>query len=162
MMTRLALFSLALAGVLLSSHSAVAAPTKACDYMTVQTASQAFGAPLQAGREESLPMSAQQCVFQRANASLTFGVTDVSAMAAAFQTSTAAVIKIIEQKDPAVKTETIPSLGEWNSYVFNGLTTYTLKVLYHGKVLDLDCDGSKNPDLKAALVQAMRQTMQKF
>jgi len=162
MMTRLSLSSLAIAGLLLCAHSAVAAPFKSCDYMTVQTASQAFGSALQAGKEQSMPMNSQQCVFERAGAqaSLTFGVMDVNAVAAAMHTTPAAVLPMLQHSEG--KAETIPSLGEWNSYVFNGLTTYTLTVLYHGKILDLDCTGSQNKNLKDALIQAMRQAMQKF
>jgi ribosomal protein L16/L10AE len=44
----------------------------------------------------------------------------------------------------------------------SGSTENTLAVIYRGKVLFLVSSGSQNPHLKAALIRAMRQTMQKL
>jgi hypothetical protein len=165
-MTRITVLSIALASLLLCSHRAIAAPIKACDFMTAQTASSVFGSIVNAGREESLPMAAQQCVFDHndpaAPGQIAFSVADAKAMADAAGTDIPGLTRFLKQSEDGQKSETIPSLGEWNSYVWNGLTDYTLTVLYHGKVLLLLSSGSKNPNLKTALVQAMRQTMQKL
>jgi hypothetical protein len=83
-------------------------------------------------------------------------------MAASMGVNSAAIIPIVKEAAAGQKSETIPALGEWNCYAWNGLTDYTLTVLYHGKVLSLLSSGSKNPSLKAALTQAMRQVMQRF
>ena len=164
-MKRLTSLCLALAGLLLSSHRAEAAPIKACDFMTVQTAASVFGATVGAGREETLPMASQQCIFAHDNPAspgeITFGLSEVNAMAAAMGSNVASITRIVKST-VETNAETLPSLGEWNAYGWNGLTDYTLTVIYHGKVLTLGSSGSKNPNLKAAIVQAMRQIMQKF
>jgi len=165
-MKRFIVVFVALASLLLTSHRSSAAPLKACDFMNPQTASSVFGATVNAGREETVAEGAQQCVFDHddpaASGQIAFGLTDVNAMAASMGVSSAAIIPIIKQSASGQKSETIPALGEWNCYSWNGLTDYTLAVLYHGKVLSLVSSGSKNPNLKAALTQAMRQVMQKF
>jgi hypothetical protein len=164
-MTRLSIVPAALASLLVS-HTALAAPVKACSYMTPQTASATLGSTVGAGKEQSLPMASEQCVFTHgdpaAPGDITFGVVDINAMAAAFGSTAATVLPIIKDAQHGQTNETVPSLGEWNTYAWNGLADYTLTVIYHGKVLTLVASGAKNPNLKAALVQTMRQTMQKF
>jgi hypothetical protein len=164
-MTRLSIVS-AVFTSLLFSHIAVAAPVKACSYMTPQTASAALGSPVGTGEEQTLPMASEQCVFSHedpaAPCEITFGVGDINTMAAGVGASAATVLPIIKDAAHGQTNETIPSLGEWNAYAWNGLTDYTLTVIYHGKVLTLGTSGVKNPNLKAALVQTMRQIMQKF
>ena len=150
-MTRLSIVS-AVFTSLLFSHIAVAAPVKACSYMTPQTASAALGSPVGTGEEQTLTMAGE----------ITFGVGDINAVAAGFGASAATVLPIIKDAAHGQTNETIPSLGEWNAYAWNGLTDYTLTVIYHGKVLTLGTSGAKNPNLKTALVQTMRQIMQKF
>jgi hypothetical protein len=164
-MTRLPIFCLALASLLVSSHLAWAAPIKACDLMTMQTAASVVGATVGAGREETLPMAAQQCIFTHDDpawqASISIGLSDVNAMAAALRSDIAGVTRFFKSQ-AGKNAETIPSLGEWNSYEWNGLMDYTLTVIYHGKVLVVVASLSKNPNLKAAIVQAMRQAMQEL
>jgi hypothetical protein len=169
-MTRLPILCLALASLVLSSHRAWAAPIKACDFITVQTASSVFGATVGAGDEESALYGSQQCVFTRTDPAsaglINLGLTDAKTMAAGLgQSDVAALIRLFQQTNPynGKTSEAIPSLGEWNSYVWDkDLDDHTLTVLYHGKVLILLARGSKNPNLKAAIVQAMRQAMQKL
>jgi hypothetical protein len=164
-MTRLSTVSAAVASLLVS-HIAVAAPVKACSYITPQTASATLGSPVGTGTEQSLPMAGEQCVFTHeepaAPGQITFGVTDINAMATGFGASATSVLPIIKDAAHGQTTETIPSLGEWNAYAWNGLIDYTLTVIYHGKVLSLTVSGAKNANLKAAMAQTMRQIMQKF
>jgi hypothetical protein len=82
-------------------------------------------------------------------------------MATALHGTRADLIRFLKRSE-AVTSETIPSLGEWNSCMCSGSTENTLAVIYRGKVLFLVSSGSQNPHLKAALIRAMRQTMQKL
>jgi len=165
-MKPLSLSVLSIAVLLSISWSAVAAPLKACSLISSQTASAVLGATVSAGQEQSLPLAGEQCVFSHedpaAPSELAFGIIDVNAMASELGGSAADVLRVIKQSDPAETTETIPSLGEWNSYTRSGLGAIKLTVLYHGHVLSLGVDVSKNPHLKTDLVQAMRQIIQKF
>ena len=151
-MARFTVLSLVLVSLLFTPHRALAAPIRACDFMTVQTASSVFGAAVSAGREEGLDMGAQRCVFDQINSTspgkISLTISDANTMATALS--------------EAVTSETIPSLGEWNSCMCSGSTENTLAVIYRGKVLFLVSSGSQNPHLKAALIRAMRQTMQKL
>jgi hypothetical protein len=164
-MTRLTVLSLALASLLLTSHRALAAPLKACDFMTPQTASSAFGATVSAGREEGLDMGAQRCVFDRVDPTspgkIALTISDANTMATALHGTRADLIRFLKRSE-AVTSEPIPSLGEWNSCMCSGATENTLAVIYRGKVLFLASSGSHNPHLKAALIRAMRETMQKL
>jgi hypothetical protein len=164
-MARFTVLSLVLMSLLFTSHRALAAPIRACDFMTVQTASSVFGAAVSAGREEGLDMGAQRCVFDQINSTspgkISLTISDANTMATALHGTRADLIRFLKRSE-AVTSETIPSLGEWNSCMCSGSTENTLAVIYRGKVLFLVSSGSQNPHLKAALIRAMRQTMQKL
>jgi len=158
--------ALAVASVVAHSRTALAAPVKACDVMTVQAASSVFGDKLSAGREESLDMGAQRCTFDRSDSTtpgkLAFTVSDAKTMAASLHSDIPGLTRFIKQSERGQTSETIPSLGEWNSYVWDGNKEYTLAVLYRGKVLFLVCSGPKNPHPEALMVRTMRANMQKL
>jgi hypothetical protein len=165
-MTHRTLLAFTAVCLLAASRQALAAPLKTCDLITVQTASSAFGATLRAGREESLAMGAHRCVFEQEDpaspGTLAFTVSDANTLAAAMHSDVAGLTRLLKQREIGQTSETIPSLGEWNSYVWNGLTDYTLTVVYHGKVLFLVASGTKKANPRAVLVQTMRQTMRKL
>jgi len=131
--------------------------------MTVQLASQTFGAALQPGVEDPAAMGTQ-CSFLRAGSQtkLEFTISDANALADALHGNMNDVKKFIKDQETNRPSETIPSLGEWNSYLHASRTINSLTVIYHGLVLYLVADGAPNPALKAAMEQAMRQTMKKL
>jgi len=156
-------FSLALAVLLFSAHHAIAAPPAACGLMAIETASQAYGSTLKAGVEQALPMGGQQCTFyHEGQGRLEFSFIDEVQLQNTFRTNSSGFLKMMQQSVTGKNIEAIPSLGDFSSYAFNGIDTYTLTTIYHGKVIYLNSVLSKNPGLKASLVQTMRQTMQKF
>jgi hypothetical protein len=166
MMTRRTLLFFAFVCLLfVSQQSSASVPIRACDFVTTQTASLVFRGPVKAGREEGLDMGAQRCVFDpidpASSGRITFTISDASTMATALHGNRADLIRFLKRSE-AVVSEPIPSLGEWNSCMCSGTTENTLAVIYQGKVLFLVSSGSKNPHPKAALVQAMRRTMQKL
>jgi hypothetical protein len=131
--------------------------------MSVQLASQTFGSALQAGVEDPAAMGTQ-CSFLSAGseAKLEFTISDANALATALHGTMTDVKKLIKDQETNRPSETIPSLGEWNSYLHASRAINSLTVMYHGMVLYLVADGAPNPDLKAAMVEAMRQTMKKL
>jgi len=165
-MKRIAVLTFALACLLVDSSSAFAASPKPCDFMNAQAAASIFGASVDAGRAEDLDMGSQQCVFDHndpaAPGQIAFGLIDINAMAASMGANSTAILPIIKQSATGQKFETIPSLGEWNLYSWDGQIGYSLTVIYRGKVLSIHSSGSKNPNLKTAVVQAMRQALQKL
>jgi hypothetical protein len=147
--------------LVLASNPAFAAPPKACDFITAPLASAVYGSPLHPGKEGTITTMGSECVFEDGkNGTVTFGIGNVADIAAAMGGSPAQIAKIIATPD-GDHPQTIPSLGEWNSYNPDGFDP-GIKVLYHGKFLTLTANGSKNPGLKNAMADALRQIMQKL
>jgi hypothetical protein len=73
----------------------------------------------------------------------------------------ATVFKMAVKPDPGQTTEPAPGLGETGLY-FTSPAESTVAVLYRAKVLTISVQSSKNPGLKAALVQAARQILGKM
>jgi hypothetical protein len=141
------------------SGVALAAPAKACNLMTRQAAAAIFGGPVDPGVggdtsvgdicEYNGPGSHQQ---------VSVGLIDTKT----YGLSPAAVFKIATaQASTGHTSETISGLGESNLFIASP-TDSSISVLYHAKILTVGATGSKNPGLKAALVQAARQILGKM
>jgi hypothetical protein len=65
-------------------------------------------------------------------------------------------------KDYATDTvESVPGLGEQNRVVVSQ-HKITIQVLYHEQILQLIVANSKNPNLKAAMIQSAKQAIAKL
>jgi len=144
--------------MLLTAAAAVAAPAKVCDLMTQQTAAAVFGAPVAPGRVEMGTPTITDCRFD-ANGGRDFaeiGVMENNAMGL----PASAMFKIVTttKPDPGHTVEAVSGLGEGASFN-KGPEDGTLSVLYHDKILLVSATHSRNPGLKAALIQAAKQAL---
>jgi len=147
--------------LVLAANPALAAPLKACDFITAQIASAVYGSPMHPGKEGTITTMGSECVFENdKGGTVTFGIGNVADIATAMHAPEAQVAKIIATPD-GEHPQTIPSLGEWNSYNPDGFDP-EIKVLYHGRFLTLTANGSKNSGLRNAMADALRQIMQKL
>jgi hypothetical protein len=142
--------------ILFMVHFAASAATpKACDLLSAQTASSLLGGPV------NLPvdMSGIGCSYMTKSGSAVVGliVTDAQGMTAdnfkMIQTAGAASHAAVEQ---------IPGLGEVSYLVGGGADRNVLAVLYHQKTLALSVQRKMTPDLKTAIIQAMKQILAKI
>jgi len=148
-----------LAFAALTSIPALAAPPHACDFITAQTASAVFGKPLHAGKEGTVSNLFSQCVFaDDFIGSVNFSIGNLADMATSMHASPAQVYQISTTTDTGEIANAFPGLGEWNSY---NPTTFDLKVIYHGKILTLTVSASKNPAIKTAMGDTLRQILSK-
>jgi hypothetical protein len=58
--------------------------------------------------------------------------------------------------------ESLPGLGDQNLLLVRSSNQNGLVVIYHQKILTLSVQRHMTPDLKAAMVQAMRQILSKL
>jgi len=143
--------------MLLTAVAAVAAPSKVCDLMTQQTAATVFGAPVAPGRVEMNTPGITDCQFDvhGGEGFAEIGVMENNSMGVP---SSAMFDVVSKQKDPGHTIEPVSGLGDAASYN-KGPDDATLSVLYHNKILIVSATHSKNPGIKAALIQAAKQAL---
>jgi hypothetical protein len=146
--------------IVVGPSSALAGP-KTCDLISAQTAAAIFGGPTGPGTEQVIAAAGRQCVFEtNGGGEVALGLMDKANMAA-LGAKPADIPRMLNEPQPGQHTETIPSLGEWNTLIASPADS-SLYVLQHGYLLTLSASGSKNPGLKAALVQAAKQAIAKL
>ncbi len=153
----------ALAGVtsllvfLLAASSAHAATPTACDLLTAQTAAALAGEAIGAPKD----VQGKGCTYTtKSGANIGFVITD---MAADDAKNYVASMRLMVTA-PAT-TELIPGLGDQNYLLVrpeSQKNKNALQVIYHQKLLTLGVQRKMTPDLKAAMVQFMRQTLSKI
>jgi hypothetical protein len=142
------------------ANSVLAAP-KTCDLISTQTAATIFGGPTGPGTEQIIATVGRQCVFEtNSGGEVALGLMDKANMAA-LGAKPIDILRVVNPPQPGQHTETISSLGEWNTFIASPTDT-SLYVLQHGYLVTLTVSGSKNSALKAALVQAAKQAMAKL
>jgi hypothetical protein len=150
-----------LAAFIVFGAAPVLAAPKTCDLISAQTAAAIFGGPTGPGTEQVIATAGRQCVFETdGGGEVALGLMDKANMAS-LNAKPADIPRLLNEPQPGQHTETIPSLGEWNTLIASPADT-SLYVLQHGYLITLSASGSKNPALKASLVQAARQAMTKF
>jgi hypothetical protein len=146
--------------IAIGPNPALAAP-KTCDLISAQTAAAVFGGPTGPGTEQVIATAGRQCVFETdGGGEVALGLMDKANMAS-LGAKPADIPRMLNEPQPGQHTETIPSLGEWNTFIASPADA-SLYVLQHGYLVTLSASGSKNPALKAALVQAARQALGKL
>ena len=156
-MSRMALLIFALVGLLLSTEVAVAAPqtTKTCVVLSQAAASALFGAPLDPPRE-MFP----SCAYFGAGGDDKKGL--IVALIEIPHVDMTAMYKQLVHADPASRVEPVSGVGEQANFVTTSDGTIGLQVLYHNNIVQIGASNSPNPDIKAAIVQAMREILQKI
>jgi hypothetical protein len=142
-----------------ASSPALAAPAKACDLMTRETAAAVLGSPVKAGREEAIAAGTAQCVFESANGSQSVyaGWMDPKALMGV----TAAAAFKVAQMDKSQAPESISGMGD--AAIFSASATESkVTILYHERLILVGTVSSKNPGVKAALIQTAKQIMGKM
>jgi hypothetical protein len=155
------------AAVLLAVSTAAhaAAAGKACDLVSKGTAEKLFGGSLKTVTD--MPMandgSAGLCVYQnsdREQVNFHFQIrTEIP------DTMTDSVLKTLIHKGyPSDVVEKIPGVGDDNFFITSVGTpnSDTFTVLYHKAYVTLIVSGSKDKDLKADMVQVMKQVLAKL
>lgn len=161
-MKRLTVVSLILAGFMLTSHSAVSAAqgVKHCGLLSKQSAETVYGAPLDLGREMGMG-----CLFMSGgNDDKGIVVTMLPPTLAGAGMSMSTFYDSMLHQDSTSIAVPISGLGDRADFITSKGNdfTVTILVLYHNTILEIMASGSHNPNLKAELIQAMRQMMQKF
>lgn len=160
-MKRFIVLSIALAGFVLTSHSASAGGQAVthCGFITQQQAEAVFGGHLSAGREMGMG-----CVYS-------FGGSDEKGVLVAASTfprgmAPGALSQMYDSMIHSNPTDTavpLSGLGDKASYVTSkDKTEATVEVMYHNSIIGVTAYSSSNPNLKDALIQAARQVMQKL
>jgi hypothetical protein len=160
-MKRLASLSLVLVGMLFAGHSAAAAgpPPKPCEFFAKQTAEAIFGAPLDPGQEKVM-----NCAYSAGGDDEKGLMVDFipSAGASAGMSVADAYDNLIHQ-DPTATDVPVSGLGERADFLTSkDHTQATVQVMYHGAIVGILVTSSPNPNIKAALIEAVRQMMQKL
>jgi hypothetical protein len=133
------------------SSARAAAPT-ACDLLSAQTAALLAGGPV----GKPIDKNGKSCMYP-----ITGKITSVQVIMTDAPGTSGADAIASYQKMPAstAKTETIPGLGDQNLLVVmnRGPRENILMVLYHQKMVALSVEGPNTPELKAAMIQAVKQ-----
>jgi hypothetical protein len=133
---------------------------KHCGLLTKEAAEAVYGAPLDSGREEGMG-----CL-------LTSGGSDDKGIVVSMLPSTLAGAgmsmstfydQMLHQGSTSVAVP-VSGLGDKAHFITSkgNDASVSIQVLYHNTILTIMASGSHNPNIKSALVQAMRQMMQKF
>lgn len=161
-MRRLTVLSLVIAGSLIACHhptTAAAAqgqPVTNCALITQQEAETVFGGHLNAARDIGVG-----CTYS-ADEQYEKGVL-VSLVPPMGATTGTTYYDALLKSDPTATAVPVGGLGDRADLITSkDGSTLTLQVLYHNSVAVISATTSKNPNLKAALTQAIRQMMQKF
>ena len=142
-----------------ASSVALAAPAKVCDLMTREAAAAILGSPVKAGREEVIGAGTAQCVFETTTGSQSVyaGWMDPKALMGV----TAAAALRVAQMDKSQTSESISGIGEAALFSTSAMES-KVTVLYRERLILVGTVSSKNPGLKAALIQAAKQIMGKM
>jgi hypothetical protein len=136
----------------IAPSTARAATPKACDLLSAQIASSLAGSPV----GKPADMSGKSCRY-----SVTGKRTSVQVIVTEAPGTSGADAIATYKKMPAstAKTETIPGLGDQNLLVvmIRGPQESILMVVVHEKMVALSVEEQFTPELKAAMVQAMKQ-----
>jgi hypothetical protein len=165
-MKRLTILSLILAGSLIACHHPTAAtaaaqgqPVKHCGYITQQTAEAVYGGHLNPAREMGMGCT----YFADEDGQKGVLVTLIPPMGAAVGTTEMTFYDSMLKSDPTSTAVPVGGLGDRAHFITTkDGSMVSLQVLYHNSVAAIAASNSKNPNLKADLIQAMRQMMQKL
>jgi hypothetical protein len=147
-------------GLVTAPSTAAALPVKACDLMTLQTATAIYGRAVAPGRYEMATDGISDCRFDGPDGGFAeIGLMDPKAMGM----TAPDMFKMSTKADPGQTVESISGLGEAAS-LRKGDDDTSLFVLIHGLMMELTSNkGSASaPATKAALIQAARQALSKF
>jgi hypothetical protein len=153
--------SIAFAGFVLTFHSATAAgqAVKQCGFITQQQAEAIFGGHLSAGREMGVA-----CAYSFGGGYEKGVLVSVSTFPGVI--APGALSQMYDSMIHSNPTDTavpLGGLGEKASYVTSkDKTEATVEVMYHNSIIGVTSNSSSNPNLKDALIQAVRQVMQKL
>jgi hypothetical protein len=139
-----------------TSGAALAAPTTACSLLSQQAAAAISGGPVAPGIGADTG-GGDICDFNGAVSKVSVGLIDTKT----YGLAPAAVFKIAVNPDPGQTSQPVPGLGE-TSLFLSAPADSSVAVLYHGKILIVGATDTKNPGLKAALIQAARQILGKL
>jgi hypothetical protein len=146
-----------LLALLLATASTRAATPKACDLLTAQTAATLAGeavGPPKDGQEKG-------CGYTTKSGTLIgLAITDMAA-----DDAKSYMIAMRSMVTSPATTETIPGLGDQNFLIVrpeSQKNQNALLVIYHQKSLALGVTRKMTPDLKAAMVQFIRQILPKI
>jgi hypothetical protein len=142
-----------------TSGVALGAPATACKLLTQQAAAAISGFAVAPGIGADTG-GGDICEFNglAGGGQVSVGLIDTKSYGVA---TPAAVFKIAVQPSPGQTSEPVSGLGETSLYLTSP-TDSSVAVLYHAKILMVSAQGSKNPGLKAALVQAARKILGKI
>jgi hypothetical protein len=134
---------------------ACAATSKACDLLSPQTAASLAGGPVNAPVE----IPGMGCLYSAKTGAATVGlsVNDVQGTG-----STNFTRQMQMSVGQGATMEQIPGLGEQSGLVVRTSGDNSLTVLYHQKTLTLSAQKKMTPELKAAMVEAMKQILTKL
>jgi len=139
-----------------SSSLALAAPATACKLLTQQAAAAIAGESVAPGIGADTG-GGDICEFNSSSGQVSVGVIDTKT----YGMAPAAVFKISVQPSPGQTSEPVAGLGETCLFLASPADS-SVAVLYRARILLISAQGSKNPGLKAALVQAARQILGKM
>jgi hypothetical protein len=142
--------------VLLTTPSSVSAATpKACDLLTAQTAAMLVGGPVNA----PFDMQGMACSYitKTGSATVTLSVVDQPGLSGSdFMRSMQA------SAGQGGTMELIPGLGEQNVFLVRTSGQNSLMVLCHQKTLSFGVQRKMTPELKAQMIQVMKQLVAKI
>jgi hypothetical protein len=146
--------------LLLLAPAAHAAPNTACDLLYHPAAEALFGAPL----AKTVPANVLACIYYNNPDSAFVNIHSQVLPDGMPQGSADTLMKQLPHKDYATDViDNIPGLGESNFFITDKeIPKYTLTVLYHKAIITLIVAGSKNPKLRQAMIDTMKQAMTKF
>lgn len=136
--------------------AAFAAPATACNLLSQQAAAAIAGESVAPGIGADTG-GGDVCEFNSSTGQVSVGLIDTKT----YGMAPAAVFKIAVQPSPGQTSEPVAGLGE-TSLFFASPADSSVSVLYHAKILVVSAQGSKNPGLKAALIQTARQILGKM
>jgi len=144
-----------------ASFAVRAAEPKMCDLMTRQEATAIAGGPVGAGVEQNLTAGASMCLFSASGSGGQTVSVGVMGKDAFYGASAATIFKISTAAKQGDVAESIPGLGE-SAVLVTSASDRSLSVLYHERIVNVDATGSKNPGVKAALINAAKVVLGKI
>jgi hypothetical protein len=138
------------------SSLALANPVKACDLVSQQTATTILGSSAGQGKEVGGGRGLT-CLYDGSEGEDTVVVSLLGAKDF-YGVNAATMFQLATQPKQDVTTELISNLGE-SAVFMTGQSAGTISVLYHEQIFSIQVSSSKNKDLKAALIQAAKQTL---
>ena len=154
-------FFIAAASLVLLSRSSIAHadPLKACDLISQNAAVGIFGASIDPGTEIDLN-GGLVCEFD-GPAGQGSVIVSLLGPAAMHGLSAASMLQLTSRPESGRTIEPISGLGESANFRVEPNQS-SLSILYHGRILSVTTNGSKNPDPKAAIIEAARQILGKI